>query len=326
MESLMDLAMMGVASGSPIPLVSTLPDDASLYAGRVLLAPRWPLLGSAPATVVNGLRFRLAEAPMEFGREYLGVSGAWVPQDSVTMGVWQSNGGVWSPATDTENPDEACVIPIKAGGNGSEVATLILTSEVNCTVFIDGTARFYTNSGGTIGESSTANLTANVQKNLYIRLASGTSTIYVEKCNRISSFGGFTATANSPTLNGFNTYYTRNSKGILFSGNLISISGTTYPWVNVTGSILFNSSLILLNHPTSLTTGTKYNRWLLRPAIGYMPSADVDRLLIDLAATWISPSGTTPQVDLRGNCGARTSASNAAVSTLTGRGITVLTN
>ena len=66
-----------VAGGQPtIPLVSTLPADASLYAGQVYLAPRWPLLASAPATVVDKQRFRLAGGT--YGTEYLGVGGSWV--------------------------------------------------------------------------------------------------------------------------------------------------------------------------------------------------------------------------------------------------------
>lgn len=48
--------------------------DASANAGLFVSAPRWPLLASAPATVVNGQRFRLAEAGREFGLEYLGRS------------------------------------------------------------------------------------------------------------------------------------------------------------------------------------------------------------------------------------------------------------
>ena len=64
--------------------------DPATMKDQLIWSPRCPLLASAPATVVNGQRFRLAEAGREFGREYLGVAGAWVPQDSVTMGVWRS--------------------------------------------------------------------------------------------------------------------------------------------------------------------------------------------------------------------------------------------
>ena len=71
--------------------------DPATMKDQLIWSPRWPLLASAPATVVNGQRFRLAEAGREFGREYLGVDGAWVPQDGVELSVWQSNGYEWTP-------------------------------------------------------------------------------------------------------------------------------------------------------------------------------------------------------------------------------------
>ena len=71
--------------------------DPATMPNQLIWSPRWPLLASAPATVVNGQRFRLAEAGREFGREHLGVGWVWVPQDSVTMGVWQSDGSDWWP-------------------------------------------------------------------------------------------------------------------------------------------------------------------------------------------------------------------------------------
>jgi len=57
---------------------------------------------------------------------------------------------------------------------------------------------------------------------------------------------------------------------------------------------------------------------------GVFTSAMTDAILIDLSSvtTW----GTEKVVNLRGNCGARTSASNTAVTTLTGNGVSVSTN
>jgi hypothetical protein len=62
----------------------------------------------------------------------------------------------------------------------------------------------------------------------------------------------------------------------------------------------------------------------LRPKAGVWTSAMTDALLIDLSSvtTWTNEK----TIDLRGNCGARTSASDNAVSTLQGNGVTVLTN
>jgi hypothetical protein len=62
----------------------------------------------------------------------------------------------------------------------------------------------------------------------------------------------------------------------------------------------------------------------LRPAAGVFTSAMTDALLISLSGqtVWTNEK----MIDLRGNCGARTTASDNAVATLLGYGVTVLTN
>lgn len=70
--------------------------DPTAMAGKRIMAPRWPLVGSLPGTVVDGQRLRIAEVGQDYGREYLGVDGAWVPQDTVTMARWVWDGIAWS--------------------------------------------------------------------------------------------------------------------------------------------------------------------------------------------------------------------------------------
>ena len=57
-----------------------------------------------------------------------------------------------------------------------------------------------------------------------------------------------------------------------------------------------------------------------------MVSADVDRILIDIASTANLAAVGLKVIDLGGNCGAHTSASNAAIATLTGLGFAVTVN
>jgi hypothetical protein len=63
----------------------------------------------------------------------------------------------------------------------------------------------------------------------------------------------------------------------------------------------------------------------VQPKIGYgLNSTEVDNLLIDLASrTW---TGTEKEVWLKGGTAPRTAASNTAVTTLQGKGVTVTTN
>jgi hypothetical protein len=62
----------------------------------------------------------------------------------------------------------------------------------------------------------------------------------------------------------------------------------------------------------------------LRPVAGVFTSAMTDALLISLSgqSVWTIEK----IIDLRGNCGARTSSSDSAVAKLQGYGVTVLTN
>ena len=297
--------------------------NPSLYTGRIGQDVKYPIVTSLPTIVTDGVSYVVGST------EYMGVSGSWVAQPSVTLGQWMSVGNSWVPVGDV--PSDLCVIPIIASGTGTGVSEFRLTSSVNSVVSIDGVGKFYTNAAGTVGESTSVNISANVAATIYVRLASGTATITVTNCSKITSFGTITSScwvdaSNSPFVNKFNLYYTQSAQSIRFSGNNIALTGTTYPWVNVTNSIYFNGNNIAITHPTSLTLGKKYNLWYLRPAASVFTSVMVDRLLIDLAATWTAPTASNPIVDLRGNCGVRTSASDAAVATLRGRGITVSTN
>jgi hypothetical protein len=63
---------------------------------------------------------------------------------------------------------------------------------------------------------------------------------------------------------------------------------------------------------------------ILRPSAGVFTSAMTDALLISLSGQSVWTMEKT--IDLRGNCGARTSASDSAVATLQSYGVTVSTN
>ena len=147
------------------------------------------------------------------------------------------------------------------------------------------------------------------------------------------------------------TYPWLNATQVYFDGNSLTVSGTTYPWINATRVLFYGNSLtvsanlsssclyigtagldiylsgtgISVSYPTSRTWPTVLNRIYLRPASGTMPSADVDRLCIDLATYTTSATGNKV-LDLRGNCGAATSASATARAYLAGLGISVSVN
>ena len=317
--------------------------DASAYpAGVAVVAPRWPLLAYAPATVVNGQRFRLAEAGREFGREYLGVAGAWVPQASVTMAMW---------VCDAINWIEGDQIPaeLTASGTGAGVLTIRLKSTEANALSLSGGGRFYSNETGTLGETTSVTLTANVATTLYVKLPSGKSTLWVQKGSKIIEWGSsgssaFTTATNSPTLTKFNTKYISadatyimfngssltvsgttypwtSATYIWFSGNLLTVSGTTYPWTSAT-YLMFDGNLIQLAYVTK-TWGSSLSRLYISSSS--MTSSMVNQALIDIDASGTTAIGEK-SINLSGRCGVVTSASTAARASLAAKAFTVTVN
>jgi hypothetical protein len=153
---------------------------------------------------------------------------------------------------------------------------------------------------------------------------------------------------NSMTLSG-TTYPWTSATWIYFSGNSMTLSGTTYPWTaaqgiffngdsmtltaNLSTSCLTTGNLFLslagtditVTYPTTRTWPTTMRQVYLRPSSGSMPTADTDRLFIDINATCTTASGEMA-LDARGNCGAVTADSSAARASLVAKGFAVSYN
>ena len=338
--------------------------DPATMKDQLIWSPRWPLLASAPATVVNGQRFRLAEAGREFGREYLGVGGVWVPQASVTMAMW---------VCDAINWIEGDQIPaeLTASGTGAGVLTIRLKSTEANALSLSGGGRFYSNEAGTLGETTSVTLTANVATTLYVKLPSGKSTLWVQKGSKIIEWGSsgssaFTTATNSPTLTKFNTkYISADATYIRFDGSSLAVSGTTYPWTSaayiwfvgssltVSGTtypwtsatnIWFFGNLITVSGTTYPWTSAVYigfdgnliqlayvtKIWRSTLSILYISSSSMTSSMVNQALIDIDASGTTAigdkSINLSGRCGAVTSASTAARASLAAKAFTVTVN
>lgn len=89
---------------------------------------------------------------------------------------------------------------------------------------------------------------------------------------------------------------------------------------------LVYGSNTISDYTTSTWTQTSFNHYEVTPAAGSgLSSSEVDQLLIDMD-TGITWSGSGKMLWLAGNNAARTSASDAAVTSLQGKGVTVTTN
>jgi hypothetical protein len=103
-------------------------------------------------------------------------------------------------------------------------------------------------------------------------------------------------------------------------GNMYNLpAGVTFVDLEGKNTVIFTDSS---QSPRVWASGMR--KVYLRPSAGVFTSAMTDALLISLSSqsSWTNEK----TIDLRGNCGARTTASDSAVAILQGNGVTVLTN
>jgi hypothetical protein len=106
------------------------------------------------------------------------------------------------------------LIPLKADGNGTGVATIYLQSTENQTINITGSGRFYTNAEGTTGESTSAVVGTSLTP-LYVKLNEGSCYLVLTKADKLLGLGSnsvnevyvITEATNAPFINGCNLGY-----------------------------------------------------------------------------------------------------------------------
>ena len=250
-------------------------------------------------------------------------------------GVWQhkrlrvKQGAVWvDTIIKAAAMNTFTLTPI---GTGTEVATLRLLTSKDITISVDGNARFYDDSGGTTNEGTTRTVEAGALRTYYLKCASGTSSLLIPDAKCVLGIGsngidGWTSSANAVSISGdisglTNLTYLYVSGSNTLSGD-VGGSGT---------SAVVNGITALKLNPCRMSDYTAGATWSLTdssyifPSTGYGYSAtEIDNILIDMAASLGTVSGKT--ITLKGSSAARTSASDAAVATLNGKGWTIVTN
>src|SRR5574344_1715321 len=133
------------------------------------------------------------------------------------------------------------LIPLKADGDGTGVATIYLQSTENQTINITGAGRFYTDAEGTAGESTSAVVGTSLTT-LYVKLNAGSCYLVLTKADNLSGLGSgsvnvITEATNAPIINGCNIGYTLNNLITLrlalntksfFTGSIESCPTLTY--------------------------------------------------------------------------------------------------
>ena len=74
-------------------------------------------------------------------------------------------------------------------GTGAGVNTLRFRTDVTQTIYLDGAARFYTDSGGTLGESTEWTVTAGALRTIYMKCTTGTANMYIPLPGNLISWG-----------------------------------------------------------------------------------------------------------------------------------------
>ena len=248
-------------------------------------------------------------------------------------------------------------------GNGTGVSTITLTVSASLTLTLGANAKFYTDAGGTLGESSTWTVTTGAARTMYLKCTTGTATMSFSDITKLTNWGAWTSATNAASLSGdvskmiFLTYLRVEGSNTL-SGSVAALTSLTY--LRVEGSNTLSGSVEALTLLTSLyvtgsntlsgdlnpvvsdltycvlnscgmvdyTAGATWGNAviIINPSAGYGYSAtEIDNMLIDMAAS-VALIGKT--ITLKGSSAARTAASDAAVAILigAGRNNTVLTN
>ena len=128
------------------------------------------------------------------------------------------------------------------------------------------------------------------------------------------------------TLSG-TTYPWTSAEYIYFSGNSITLTANLSTSCLTTGNLYLylSGTGIAVTYTTTRIWATTMRGIFLRPSVGSMPTADTDRLFIDVD-TYCTTASTGKVLDARGSCGAVTAASSAARASLVAKGFAVSFN
>ena len=132
--------------------------------------------------------------------------------------------------------DKDAIFTLTSTGDGSGVSTLVLTVNSDITLSLDGTARFYSDSGGTADESTTWVVTSGATRTRYIKCPSGTANLKFSDRAKVTQWNEWTSNVNAASLGGYIfkltslTYLLITGSNTL-SGSVTGLTSLTYLFV-----------------------------------------------------------------------------------------------
>lgn len=128
-------------------------------------------------------------------------------------------------------------------GDGTGVATISLWTTVNMTATLDGSAKFYSDAAGTLGESASWAIVKGGNRRMYIRCPSGNSNLVIPKY-KISRLSDWASLANAPRLYGdisnlSSLYNARPDAGNYLTGSIEFLSSLSSFAIYGTHTVIF---------------------------------------------------------------------------------------
>ena len=114
-------------------------------------------------------------------------------------------------------------------GDGTGVSTISLTVSTDITLMVDNTARFYSDSAGTLDESTTWTVTTGATRTYYLKCPSGTANLTFSDRTKLTQWNAWTSSTNAASLGGDISKFVNVSRLAILGSNNISgdISGLT---------------------------------------------------------------------------------------------------
>ena len=155
---------------------------------------------------------------------------------------------------------------LNATGDGSGVSTLRMNASANTTLTLVGDANFYTDSGGTTGESKAWEVTSGALRTIYLKCAT-TAKLIIPEQRLITQWGnssldGWTSATNAASISSAG-FPLRNLTSLRMSGNC-TINGSlssSLEYIRLITNVTWDHNGLLPNGFTFLTLNSSLINW-----------------------------------------------------------------
>jgi len=173
-----------VENAAPTHVVLTFPAEGTSVATDITATVNGEARAVSSASWTGGVWTIVLASAVEYG-------------DVVVMTFVPSGG----TAAVTNNVQHYLTLTKK--GTGATVGTIILNVTSNTSITLDGDGRFYSDAGGTLGESTTWNVTTGADRTMYYKVTNGSSRMTFADASKVTKLRfSYVAATNAPIQTG----------------------------------------------------------------------------------------------------------------------------